>query len=83
MVQARDGARDRVTCGSGQDAVKLDADDVIADATADDANGSCEDVRRAGAQEESESSPGRRPGSPDGRDCPAKEEQPSSGETQS
>ncbi len=75
VVQARDGSRDRVTCGAGDDTVKLDAGDVIADATADDANGSCEDVQRAGAQEESNATPDSQSDSRDGRDCPAKEEQ--------
>ena len=67
-----------MVCGAGDDAVKLDANDVIADATADDSNGSCEDVQRAGAQEESDAD--SRPEGRDGRDCPGKEEEPAPGQ---
>jgi Ca2+-binding RTX toxin-like protein len=82
VVQAQDGAKDVVTCGAGDDTAKLDAGDTIADATADNPYGSCEDVQGSGTQDESDSNSGpeNRPG--DGRDCPGKEENAPSGETQ-
>lgn len=45
--RTRDGEADRIDCGDGQDVAFLDPVDVIADATPDDANGSCEVVHRA------------------------------------
>jgi Ca2+-binding RTX toxin-like protein len=39
---------DEVTCGDGEDSARLDRNDVIADASTDDADGSCESVRRTG-----------------------------------
>jgi Ca2+-binding RTX toxin-like protein len=46
VIDARDGSVDTVTCGGGDDVAKLDEDDVIADATEDNPNGSCETVLR-------------------------------------
>ena len=43
----RDGEADRVTCGEGRDKVRADQYDVIVDATAEGANGSCEVVKRS------------------------------------
>ncbi len=43
----RDGEQDTVDCGPGNDLALLDEVDKIADATPENANGSCEDVRRA------------------------------------
>jgi Ca2+-binding RTX toxin-like protein len=60
VIDARDGAVDTVTCGAGEDLAKLDPQDVIADATADNPNGSCETVIRGGSATD--------PGA--GRDCP-------------
>ncbi len=57
VVQAQDGTKDVVRCGAGDDTAKLDAGDVIADATADDPDGSCEDVQQSGTQTESDSNP--------------------------
>ena len=51
-IDARDGAVDTVTCGAGDDVAKLDADDVIADATEENPNGSCERVIRSSADGE-------------------------------
>jgi len=82
VVQAQDGTKDVVKCGAGDDTAKLDAGDTIADATADDPYGSCEDVQQSGTQNESESNSDRESHS-GGRDCPAKEEEPASGQTQS
>jgi Ca2+-binding RTX toxin-like protein len=62
VIDARDGAVDTVTCGDGNDVAKLDVDDVIADATAENPNGSCETVLRGGT-------PGPGTGH-DGQDCP-------------
>ena len=62
VIDARDGAVDTVTCGAGFDVAKLDADDVIADATELNPNGSCERVRRGG----SAGSPGSREDCPEG-----------------
>ena len=59
VIDARDGAVDTVTCGAGTDVAKLDVDDVIADATAENPNGSCERVIRGGSA-----------GDRGGRDCP-------------
>src|SRR3954454_3313096 len=42
----RDGEVDHITCGEGRDVALLDNVDVIADATADNPNGSCEKVIR-------------------------------------
>ncbi len=58
-IDARDGAVDTVTCGAGTDVAKLDEDDVIADATEENPNGSCETVIRGGTR-----------GDGRGRDCP-------------
>jgi Ca2+-binding RTX toxin-like protein len=44
--RTRDGEADRITCGEGNDVAFLDAVDVITDATAENANGSCEKVIR-------------------------------------
>ncbi len=41
-----DGEADRITCGDGDDRVKADTVDVIADATPENPNGSCERVTR-------------------------------------
>jgi len=46
VIRARDGEVDHVTCGAGRDVALLDSVDVIDDATADNANGSCEKVIR-------------------------------------
>jgi Ca2+-binding RTX toxin-like protein len=43
----RDGEADRVTCGEGRDKVRADQFDVIVGATAENANGSCEVVKRS------------------------------------
>ncbi len=81
VIQAKDGAEDVVRCGAGDDTAKLDAGDVIADATAKDPDGSCEDVRAQAPRRSRTPTPaGSRA---DGRDCPAKEEEPASGETSS
>ena len=45
-IGARDGVRDYVVCGPGQDVARLDRLDTIQDATADAPRGSCETVRR-------------------------------------
>ena len=45
-IVTRDGETDTVTCGEGRDVALLDAVDVIADATAENALGSCEKVIR-------------------------------------
>ena len=42
----RDGEVDTIDCGAGQDVALLDGVDVIADATAENPNGSCEKVVR-------------------------------------
>jgi Ca2+-binding RTX toxin-like protein len=44
--RTRDGEVDRITCGPGQDRARLDGVDVITDATAENPNGSCEQVQR-------------------------------------
>jgi Ca2+-binding RTX toxin-like protein len=44
--RTRDGEVDRITCGDGNDVAFLDAVDQITDATAENANGSCEKVIR-------------------------------------
>src|SRR3954454_4096469 len=46
VFRTRDGEVDRITCGDGNDVAFLDAVDVITDATAENANGSCEKVIR-------------------------------------
>jgi Ca2+-binding RTX toxin-like protein len=46
-IMVRDGEPDSVSCGEGSDRAILDTQDVIADATADNPNGSCELVVRA------------------------------------
>jgi hypothetical protein len=46
VLHLRDGAPDRVDCGDGDDLALLDPADVIADATPENANGSCERVER-------------------------------------
>ena len=43
----RDGEADVISCGEGDDVALLDTADVIEDATAENANGSCEKVVRA------------------------------------
>ena len=43
----RDGEADRIACGEGRDKVRADQFDVIVDATAENANGSCEVVKRS------------------------------------
>lgn len=48
--RTRDGEVDRITCGPGEDRAVLDRVDVIADATADAPNGSCEQVERKAAK---------------------------------
>ena len=45
-IRARDGRRDRISCGAGRDTASVDARDVIAGATASDPDGGCETVRR-------------------------------------
>jgi Ca2+-binding RTX toxin-like protein len=45
--RTRDGEADRIDCGDGRDVAVLDPADVIVDATAGNANGSCELVHRA------------------------------------
>ena len=44
--RVRDGEADKVNCGAGTDTVQADQYDVIVDATASNANGSCERVVR-------------------------------------
>jgi hypothetical protein len=44
-IRARDGRRDRISCGSGRDRATLDVGDVIIDATATRPQGRCEVVR--------------------------------------
>src|SRR3954469_14197411 len=64
VIDARDGSVDTVTCGGGDDVAKLDADDVIGDATAENPDGSCETVLRGDeADDPAEEHHG-------GRDCP-------------
>ncbi|MEA2308713.1 MAG: hypothetical protein QOI65_999, partial [Thermoleophilaceae bacterium] len=46
-LHTRDGEVDTVTCGEGHDRALLDEVDVIADATSENPNGSCEVVKRA------------------------------------
>jgi Ca2+-binding RTX toxin-like protein len=46
VLRTRDGEADTITCGPGVDRALLDTVDVIADATADNPNGSCEIVKR-------------------------------------
>lgn len=48
--RTRDGEVDRITCGAGTDRADLDPVDVIADATAENPNGSCEHVERKTAK---------------------------------
>ncbi len=50
-IDARDGSVDTVTRGSGDDIAKLDADDVIADATSENPGGSCERVIRGSSDD--------------------------------
>ena len=45
--KTRDGEQDVIDCGPGVDTALLDAQDVIADATPQNPNGSCEVVNRA------------------------------------
>jgi hypothetical protein len=45
--RTRDGEPDVIDCGAGHDVARLDAVDVIFDATAANPNGSCEVVKRA------------------------------------
>ena len=47
VFRTRDGEVDRITCGPGSDRALLDEVDVITDATAENPNGSCEQVVRA------------------------------------
>ena len=44
-IKARDGRRDRISCGSGRDRATVDVRDVIVDATAARPHGRCEVVR--------------------------------------
>jgi Ca2+-binding RTX toxin-like protein len=46
--RTRDGQPDKVDCGPGQDRVFADHKDIVVDATAANANGSCERVVRRG-----------------------------------
>jgi Ca2+-binding RTX toxin-like protein len=46
VFRTRDGEVDLIACGPGTDRALLDGVDVITDATAANANGSCEQVRR-------------------------------------
>ena len=46
VLRTRDGEADKITCGAGNDKAFLDTADVITDATAENANGSCEFVGR-------------------------------------
>ena len=46
VFRTRDGEADRITCGPGSDRALLDAVDVIADASPENLNGSCEVVNR-------------------------------------
>jgi Ca2+-binding RTX toxin-like protein len=46
VLRARDGEADTITCGPGNDRALLDTVDLIADATPQNANGSCEVVQR-------------------------------------
>jgi Ca2+-binding RTX toxin-like protein len=60
--RTRDGEADRIDCGEGRDVAVLDTVDVIVDATAEHAIGSCELVHRAapaqrGGQEEDAQEP--------------------------
>jgi Ca2+-binding RTX toxin-like protein len=60
--RTRDGEGDRIDCGDGRDVAVLDTVDVIVDATAENAIGSCELVHRAaptqrGGQEEDAQEP--------------------------
>ena len=71
-----------MTCGAGDDTVKLDAQDTIADATEENPDGSCEDVQQSGEQTDGESGDRQRR-SGRGEDCPGKEEKTASGESQS
>ena len=45
-IRARDGRRDRISCGSGRDRATLDSRDLILDATDARPDGRCEVVRR-------------------------------------
>jgi Ca2+-binding RTX toxin-like protein len=65
VINAADGSADTVTCGAGTDVAKLDQDDVIADATAADPDGSCEKVVRPDSETNSDSSDPT-----DGSNCP-------------
>lgn len=50
VFRTRDGEADVITCGEGNDTAFLDRKDVISDATAENANGSCETVKRQRAK---------------------------------
>lgn len=46
LFRTRDGERDTISCGEGTDTAYLDFKDKIVDATAENKNGSCENVER-------------------------------------
>lgn len=75
VVNARDGSADRVSCGAGDDTVRLDAKDT--------ADSSCEDVQQSGEPTESESNQAPQQQGGHGGNCPGREEQSGSGESQS
>ena len=52
VLRTRDGEADKITCGPGNDKAFLDTADVITDATAENANGSCEFVGRKAPKNE-------------------------------
>lgn len=56
VIRARDGEADQISCGDGDnDVAFLDEKDVITDATADNANGSCETVKRSNKRKKADS----------------------------
>ena len=59
--KTRDGEADVIDCGPGVDTALLDFKDVIADATAQNPNGSCEVVNRQPRRSENERGPRQEP----------------------
>jgi Ca2+-binding RTX toxin-like protein len=56
VIRTRDGEADLITCGDGgNDVAFLDEKDVITDATAENANGSCETVKRSNKRKKADS----------------------------
>lgn len=56
IFRTRDGEADNITCGAGDnDVAFLDTKDVITDATAENANGSCEVVKRSDKRKKADS----------------------------